>query len=83
MHKKICKSIEFVLNNVYSPATTYQRITIIQNPTGGSGFWKMEIVLKPKMKHLTKHIESLGYNIGHFLGESLWKEVKGRTIKFS
>lgn len=75
MHRQITEAIKEALTK-----TQDQRMSIIIYPKVTDGFWKMKIVLKPKFKHMTKHIELIALHIGRFYGEGLWINVKGRTI---
>ena len=83
MHRIITESIKIVLLNHRCSGNIYQRITIIPKENCNNGFWKMEIVMKPKYKHMVSHVEKLGIVIGNYYGEGLFSQMKGRTVKFS
>ena len=85
MHKRTTEAIEYVLKHIEQTSNIfnrYKRITIIPNKNGG-WFWKLEVVLNPRYKHLITHIEKLALRIGRYYGEGLYTNIKGRTIKVS
>lgn len=78
MHRRITKAIKLALTQECNDDSERFKITIYRKIIGD--FWEIKIVLKPRFKHLTKHIEQIAYNIGGYYGERVSVNVKARTI---
>ena len=81
MNVKTCDSVRDVITRMNCRDEI--NIKIDDRKKRGMWFWKMQITVKPRIKHLLPHFERVAKTIGNLYGESLWTKKKGRTLYLS
>lgn len=84
MNEKNCKRIKWLIEDIIREKNIDIRIKIDNTKAKGSLFWRTEVTIDEKYKHLLDHIYSTCYSLCALEGEYLdSKKIQGNKLYLS